>query len=145
MSEIVPNYPRESFQHEVFNDFQFSKEIISFIVQGRISKSTWGEQPVEDIFKFPRIFMYVFIYLCASRLLAKRKTIQTWNLAHILPLNFSENGFFVFSIKSPWLPLASKNCRVTWIFRISPRLPCCFFNQDISYSADSGDWLDLKH
>ena len=70
--------------------------------------------------------MYLYIYLCVSRLLAKRKTIQTWNLAHILPLTLSKNGFLVFSIKSPWRPLASKNCRVTWIFRITPRLPCFF-------------------
>ena len=59
-----------------------------------------------------------------SRLLAKRKTIQTWNLAHILPLTLSKNGLFVFSKKSPWLQLASKKCCVTCIFRIFPRLPC---------------------
>ena len=86
----------------------------------------------EDILKFTCIcvcvciyvFIYVIIYLFVSRLLATLTTIQTWNLAHILPLTLSKNGFFVFSIKSPWRPLASKNCRVTWIFRISPRLPC---------------------
>ena len=74
----------------------------------QLSKSTWGEQPVEDILKFTRIFgyvfMYLFIYLFVPRLLPKRKTIQTSNLAHILPLTLSENEFFVFSIKSPWLP-----------------------------------------
>ena len=55
----------------------------------------------------------LFVYLFVSRLLVTLTTIQTWNLAHILPLTLSKNGFFVFSIKSPWRPLASKNCRVT--------------------------------
>ena len=57
-----------------------------------LSKSTWGEQPAEDILKFTRICICLFV----SRLLAKRKTIQTWNLAHILPLILSKNGFFCF-------------------------------------------------
>ena len=41
-------------------------------------------------------FVYVFIHLCVSRLLAKLNTIQNWNLAHILPLTLSENWFFRF-------------------------------------------------
>jgi len=85
----------------------------------------------EDILKFTCICVcvciYLFMYLFVSRLLATLPTLQTWNFAHILPLTLSKNGFFVFSIKSPWRPLASKNCRVTWIFRISPRSPCLIF------------------
>ena len=42
------------------------------------------------------VCVYVCIYLFVSRLLAKRKTIQTWNLPHILPLTLSKNGFFLF-------------------------------------------------
>ena len=42
-----------------------------------LSKSTRGEQSVKDILKVTRIFVYVCIYLCVSRLLAKRKTMQT--------------------------------------------------------------------
>ena len=38
----------------------------------------------------------ICIYLFLSSLLAKRKTIQTWNLAHILPLTLSKNRFFYF-------------------------------------------------
>ena len=87
------------------------------------SKSTWGEHPVEDILNFTRICICVFVYLFVWRLLAKRRTLQTWKLAHILPLTLSKKRFF-FPKKSPWRPLALKNCRVTWIFRISPRLPC---------------------
>ena len=71
--------------------------------------------------------VYVFMYVFVSRLLAKWKPIQTWNLAHILPSTLSKNESFVFSKKSPWRPLGSKNCRVTWIFRKSPRLPCFNF------------------
>ena len=45
-----------------------------------------------------RIFLnslgYVFVCLFLSRLLAKQKTIQTWNLAHILPLTLSKTVFF---------------------------------------------------
>ena len=91
-----------------------------------LSKSTWGVQPVEDISNFTCIFVYLFMYSFLSRLLAKRKTIQTWYLAHILALTSSKNVFFVLSKKFSWRPLASKNCRVTWIFRISPRLPFYF-------------------
>ena len=81
--------------------------------------------------------MCVFICVYVSRLLAKRKTIQTWNLAHILPLTLSKNGFVVFSKKRPWEPLASKNCRVTWIFCIAPRLPCLL----IFWSKSCGYWF----
>ena len=79
------------------------------------------------------LFIYLFICVFVSRLLAPLTTIQTWNLAHILPLTLSKNGFF--SMKSPWRPLASKKCRVTWIFSISPRLPCDFFLQRIWIST----------
>ena len=74
------------------------------------------------------VFIYGCIYLCVSRLLAKRKMIQTWNFAHILVLTLSKNEFFVFSKKSPWRPLTSKNYRITWIFRISPPKPCFIFH-----------------
>ena len=57
----------------------------------------------------------------------KYDTDLKFGLQYIIPLTLSKNGFFVFSIKSPWRPLASKNCRVTWIFRISPRLPCYIY------------------
>ena len=54
----------------------------------------------EDILKFTRICVYVFIYLFmyvfVSRLLATLTTLQTWNLAHILPLTLSKNVFFCF-------------------------------------------------
>ena len=56
----------------------------------------------EDILKFTCIcvcvcmyvFVYLCVYLCVSRLLAKRKTIQTWKSAHILPLTLPKNVFF---------------------------------------------------
>ena len=89
-------------------------------LQHFLSKSTWAEQPVEDFSNFTCICVYVFIYVFVSRLLAKRKTIQTWNLVQILPWTLFRNWFFVFPKKWPWGgELASKNCRVTWILRIS--------------------------
>ena len=103
------------------------------------SKSTWDEQPIEYIRIFTCICVYLFICVCVSRLLAKRKTIKTSNLVHLLPWTLSKTGclFFgkmtpgpylkrvvCFSKKWPWGPLVSKTCRVTWIFRISLRLPC---------------------
>ena len=42
------------------------------------------------------LYMCVFIYLFVSRLLAKRKTIQTRNLAHMLPLTSSKSVLFCF-------------------------------------------------
>ena len=37
--------------------------------------------------------------------------------------------FFVFSKNWQWEPLPSKNCRVSLIFRVSPRLPCLLYIQ----------------
>ena len=71
------------------------------------------------------IFVYVSIYLChLSWPNEKRYRPEIWHTYSHWP--YLKTCFFVFSIKSPWRPLASKNCRVTWIFRISPRSPCLF-------------------
>ena len=41
------------------------------------------------------------------------------------PIDLIWKRVFCFFLKQwPWGPLASKNCRVTWILRITPRLPC---------------------
>ena len=69
--------------------FIFLPSIMAF----KFSKSTWGEQLVEDIPNFTCIFVYLCMYLFLSRLLAKRKTIQTWYLAHILALTSSKTCF----------------------------------------------------
>ena len=61
---------------------------LSFILLS-LSKSTWGEQPVQDIPNFTCICVYLF----ASRLLAKRKTIQTWNLSH---MPYLKTGFLFY-------------------------------------------------
>ena len=106
---------------------QPDKDIPNFIcICVYLSKSTWGEQSVKDIPNFTCICVYVCNYLWVSYLLHKVKTIQTWNLAHILQLTLSTRGFF-FRKKSPWQPLASMNCCVKWIFCRSPRLPCISF------------------
>ena len=80
-----------------FTRFCLFLSSISYFV---LSKSTWGEQPVEDIPIFTCICVYVYIcismYLFVSRLLAKRKTIQTWNSVHTLPQTISKNGLFCF-------------------------------------------------
>ena len=72
------------------------------------------------------VFIYVFIciYLFRSSLLVKQKRYRPkirYTYSHRLYL---KTGFWFFSKEWPWRPLASKNFRVTWIFRISPRLPC---------------------
>ena len=77
--------------------------------------------------------MYVFIYLSVSLLLARRKTIQTWNLAHIVPGTLSKNWFFCFFDQIIVTAASLKNCRVTWIFHISPRLPCFILLQGKTY------------
>ena len=60
--------------------------------------------------------MYVRVYLCrAPWPNEKRCRSEIWHTYSHWP--YLKTGFFVFSIKSPWRPLASKNCRVTWIFR----------------------------
>ena len=43
------------------------------------------------------------------------------------PIDLIWKFFFVFSIKSLWVLPALKNCRVRWMLRISPRLPCLRF------------------
>ena len=70
------------------------------------------------------VFMYICMYLCHTSW-PNEKRPEIWYPYSHWP--YQKTGFFVFSIKSPWRPLASKNCRVTWIFRISPRLPCYTF------------------
>ena len=69
--------------------------------------------------------MYLYIYVChASWPNEKRyRPVIRYKSSHR-----PENGFFVFSKKSPWRQLASKNCRVRWILRISPRLPYSYLN-----------------
>ena len=45
--------------------------------------------------------------------------LSTSHSRHVNILSFTEvlkTIFFVFSIKSPWRPLASKHCHVMWIF-----------------------------
>ena len=97
----------------------------------KFSKSTWGKQPVEDIPNFNCTCVYgcicLFIYLYyASWPNEKRYRPEIWHTYSHWP--YLKTGFFfVFSIKSPWRSLASKNWRVTWIFRISPWLPCFHF------------------
>ena len=69
-----------------------------------LSKSTSGEQPVEDI----PILTCICVYLFISRFLDKPKTKQTWNLAHTLPWTISKNprktavsrGFFAYLLDS---------------------------------------------
>ena len=80
----------------------------------------------EDILKFTCIFVYLFVYVChVSWPNEKRYRPEIWYTYSHWP--YIKTGFLFFSIKSPWRPLASKNCRVTWIFLISPRLSCCSF------------------
>ena len=82
----------------------------------------------------PRIFLnsleYLFVYLChASWPNEKRYRPEIWySYSH---WSYLKTGFLFFSKKSPWLQLALKSCRVTWIFRIPPRLFCLY-----SYSPD---------
>ena len=103
------------------------------------SKSTWGEQLVEDILKFTHIFVYVFMCLCVSRLLAKRKTLQTWNLAPILPLTLPKNGFFCFFNQIPVTAASLKKlpCHVDFLhissialfsFQLFPKLGIIYPN-----------------
>ena len=72
--------------------------------------------------------MCVFVYVCIFYLfICVTSPCQTENDTDLkfgrhTPIDLIWKRFlFVFSIKSPWRLLASKNCRVTWIFRISPR------------------------
>ena len=77
------------------------------------SKSTWGEQPVEDIPNFPCICVYLFICLChVSWPIEKRYKPEIWYTYSHRP--YLKTCFSDFSKKWPWGPLASKNCRVTW-------------------------------
>ena len=46
------------------------------------------------------VCLYLFVIFFVSRLLAKRKAIQTWNLVHILPYTLSKNAFFCFFEKT---------------------------------------------
>ena len=62
------------------------------------------------IFLISLVYVFVgeLIYLCVSRLLAKRKTIYTWNLVHILHWTLSKNRFF-FGFFSEKMTLRAAN------------------------------------
>ena len=88
-----------------------------------LSKSTWGEQPVEDILEFACICVCVCIYVCNCVMPpGQTKNDTDLKFGTHTPLDHILKQVF-FSKKSPWRPLASKNRRVTWIFHISSRLP----------------------
>ena len=65
--------------------------------------------------------MYLFI---CSRLLAKQKRYRPEIWCIRSPRPHLKTCFFVFSKKWPWGTPVSKNCCVTWIFRVSSLLPC---------------------
>ena len=67
--------------------------------------------------------VYLCIYLCVTST-GQRKNDTNLKFGTHTPIDLIKNGFFGFSIKSPWRPVASKNYCVMCIFRISPRLPC---------------------
>ena len=91
------------------------------------SNSMWGEQPVENIPIFPFICVYLCIYLChAYWPNEKRYRPEICHTYSHWP--YLKTGFLFIRKNHSWRLLASKNCRVTWIFRISPRLPCLYFN-----------------
>ena len=73
---------------------------------------------------------WVFFYkLVCTGPLGKTKNntdVKFCTLTHT-PRSYPKPGFWFFSKKWPWGPLALKNCRVTWIFCISPRLHCLIF------------------
>ena len=70
------------------------------------------------------VFIYLCIYLChASWPDEKRYRPEIWYTYCHRP--YLKTYFMFFSKKGSLGPLTLKNCRVTWIFRISPRFPCC--------------------
>ena len=81
-----------------------------------LNKNSYFYQNPREASSQSRIFLFsLVIYMSVGwwferDLLAKRKTIQTWNLNP--PLDHIKNVFF-FSKKWPWGSLASKNYRVT--------------------------------
>ena len=77
------------------------------------------------------VCMYLCIYICICVTPPGHTNNDTdLKFGTHTPIDLiSECEFFIFSIKSSWLPLFSKSCCVTWIFRISPRLPYLAFNQ----------------
>ena len=68
-----------------------------------------------------RIFLFSFVNMCVyvsvRRLLATTKKDTDLKFGTHTPLDFRKSD-------PKGRPLALKNCRVTWIFRIAPRLPC---------------------
>ena len=108
----------------------FFKDIPNFTcICVYISKSTWGEQPVEDILNFTCICVYLFVYLCHVSW-PNEKRYRPEMLYTYSHRPYLKKRFLFFRKKWPWGPLASKNCHVTWIFRISPQMPCSLFKSN---------------
>ena len=69
------------------------------------------------------VYMFVGLY-GTSWPNKKRYRPEIWYTHSLKP--YLKMGFLVFSLKRSWGPEVTKNCRVTWIFRIYPRLPFWF-------------------
>ena len=76
------------------------------------------------IFLFSLVNMWLCLSVCTAPFGHKEKRYrpEIWYTYSHWP--YLKMFFLFFRKKWLWGPLASKNCRVTWIFRISPRLPC---------------------
>ena len=75
--------------------------------------------------------MCVCIYVCicvTSSGQTKSDTDLKFGTHTPLDLILKRFFFLVFSKNFTWWPLTSKNCSVTWIFLISPWLPCFHFS-----------------
>ena len=110
----------------------FSQQELSLGRPIQCSKSTWGEQPVEDIPNFTCICLYLFIYLRqASWPNEIRYRPEIWHTYSHWP--YRKMGFFIFSIKSPWRPLAVKKlpCHVDFPHISSIALFIYLLNIDI--------------
>ena len=84
-----------------------------------------------------RIFLISLVFICVK---PPGQTKKDTDLKFSTHTTISKNEFFVFSKKSPWRPLTSKNWRVPWIFGISPRLPCFIYFCLLNMTGN--DWFE---
>ena len=93
-------------------------KILYFIKIHVRQEAGWG-------YSYFHLFMCecIYLFICVAPP-GQTKNDTDLKLGRHTPIDLIWIQVFYFFVKLPWGRRASKNCRVTWIFCISPLLPC---------------------
>ena len=129
MAKLKSMVTEQEPENKIFDQRLAPSWFFAFARVKKLSKSTWGEQPV-DGWGYSYFQLYICVYVFVSRLLAKWRMIQTWNLVHTFPSTTSKNGFFCFFKEIPVTAASLEKlpCHVDFPHFTSIALLLYFFN-----------------